>query len=1255
MAKSPRHTKVVRRFTRSALDSVRFFHEQTPLLPLTIPDLPTEPSHIPVDPVYSMSGNAPISPSGNNKQLRRSSLLGASRKVVTSAVRLPLRAVGRAVSSGRKERSRNDDDIILMDDDDYDLGQEVVLDDRNGYGSMRGDVEYASATSNGRHSPHVHRATSFPRETGSRRSDPDWPVHSMEQATRTLLLVTGAYILGCKRPEWVDIAARFIEYALTAWVTCVVILFLAYIQRNFPDWVPVGRRHREEQVLLLADHDRIPLAPRMTTKLTSPLHPPDLPTKDLQPSEIISRSTSVDESSPSLTVSTGPTLSHPALSSLYIIDANTGERIYPNTATPTHISTEWFEMDMMVLIRTPDVDDPKAEKGMPCNKQWADYLRGKQRRFEFQYQIKLKKVPQNKAVYFSCELDEPIKMGMIQRAFVGAAMAFMKSTNPTFHYSITGSKERSPDGKFEKPHMSFTVEGSLDRLVVSKPGETPPQLGTVIEEDPESMKKRKKGVPVNWNLEDTYTMALWSAYVDFLDWRVINLPGIRPFGLSSVLGTQPFYLTMYMIDDNRDNDKHYQKDITNVINLELSNNKEAERGPSAVKWTNQNERKQKHDLQRSRQADGQKKVANDSNDVVGQDALTSKSADDPVEDVEDDDDAETAAELGEGIYMRSGDSVCLRELVVSGEEEHSKGSFVSMGGGFAVLQEQDVAIIIEKTRRSEKNRLIKSGDTVLFKMVQGKKKETKYLTIHRGWWLKWVSTVPSKNGFFTIFNHDGDLDKVDQIGNQTSESQSSYLTMGGSFTLRHKRWSNYFVGVAGEPSPTYGGRMLGLYNPKKSEQTVDEQYQSDEGDADEGDPDMKTNKPTWMKPLVLTAIEPQIVSAPLIPSSPRMEFSAEFDENILDTSILVNTKRLTFCSEHTHADVPAWIEMMNRRDRVRQLTYVVRVSPRAKEEQKSEDGDQDELEQGEKENATFFRLRTGRELAQIMRVGQSVRHYVPPDELSPNRSRKQEPRLSRSDRGTSFQTRSVPKYLSSESTNTIIASPTPAKKEQVSLLGMSPRQEKSEVLELPDQLSFDSLPLKDEDSDDESVDYNMEESDDAMVQALYDDVEHEGEEVELDSDSEPDVSGTEAEPDAEVEIEGTIDGERRKKRGVVGKSKALLGKSVKATAGGVKKTAQLGVKTTKLTGKVWNSTSHRVCWMSWAFLSHLFFLGKGCVGNRKAVRESCQGCWKSSGGYNEGSVPWRHESRQCWQNCRPCRDSTGVSKVQETTEGGAQD
>jgi hypothetical protein len=162
---------------------------------------------------------------------------------------------------------------------------------------------------------------------------------------------------------------------------------------------------------------------------------------------------------------------------------------------------------MMAMIRTQDVDDPSVTPGTPANVKAMASMTGKQQRFEFQCELQLKKVPTGKQVHFASELEEPIKMGIIQRAFVGAAMAFVKTTNDNFHCSIQGSK-KSQDSKCEKPHMSFSVEDGSNRVAVTRPGETTPKLGGVIEEDAESIKRRQKA-PIAWNTKDAHTMALW--------------------------------------------------------------------------------------------------------------------------------------------------------------------------------------------------------------------------------------------------------------------------------------------------------------------------------------------------------------------------------------------------------------------------------------------------------------------------------------------------------------------------------------------------------------------------------------------------------------------------------------------------------------------------------------------------------------------------------------------------------------------------
>ena len=63
----------------------------------------------------------------------------------------------------------------------------------------------------------------------------------------------------------------------------------------------------------------------------------------------------------------------------------------------------------------------------------AEHFCGKQRRFEFQFQFRLKERPPPGEVYMGVEFDDPLKMGMVQRAVAMAGLAFVRKTNPRFH------------------------------------------------------------------------------------------------------------------------------------------------------------------------------------------------------------------------------------------------------------------------------------------------------------------------------------------------------------------------------------------------------------------------------------------------------------------------------------------------------------------------------------------------------------------------------------------------------------------------------------------------------------------------------------------------------------------------------------------------------------------------------------------------------------------------------------------------------
>merc|ERR1712156_17371 len=123
--------------------------------------------------------------------------------------------------------------------------------------------------------------------------------------------------------------------------------------------------------------------------------------------------------------------------------------------------------------------------------------------------------------------------------------------NPTFSYSLSGKEKVSDDdkqqGKYEDPHFAFPIETSFDRIAITKAGDKPPTLGEDVYEDPISMKERKNGKRIDFNTEDTYTICIWSAYLDYVQWKAMNLPAVPSFSLTNVNGAQPMEVKVYSL------------------------------------------------------------------------------------------------------------------------------------------------------------------------------------------------------------------------------------------------------------------------------------------------------------------------------------------------------------------------------------------------------------------------------------------------------------------------------------------------------------------------------------------------------------------------------------------------------------------------------------------------------------------------------------------------------------------------------------
>ncbi|CAB9514775.1 expressed unknown protein [Seminavis robusta] len=251
--------------------------------------------------------------------------------------------------------------------------------------------------------------------------------------------------------------------------------------------------------------------------------------------------------------------------SIYAIDKETGERCWVNAKAPRSVSNESLEGDIMLLMRDGE---------------HSGYFEGRQRRFDLQFQFRLKK--KTNTMWYGVELDESLNLGTVQRLTAKAALGFCQKMNPgSFHSRI--SKE---------PCMVFKVANSMDAIARTVPGDFLPCLGEAIEESRESIRKREKE-GMEWNTRDTFTISCFSAYFDFLSWSIMNLPVIPTIDATKVVGTQPFRFVLYTLKN--EDGPHVPENKNYVFNLEICNPSKTTIGPAAMKWIKKYEKREEAD------------------------------------------------------------------------------------------------------------------------------------------------------------------------------------------------------------------------------------------------------------------------------------------------------------------------------------------------------------------------------------------------------------------------------------------------------------------------------------------------------------------------------------------------------------------------------------------------------------------------------------------------------------------------------------
>eukprot|EP01134_Creolimax_fragrantissima_P008600 CFRG8600T1 len=224
--------------------------------------------------------------------------------------------------------------------------------------------------------------------------------------------------------------------------------------------------------------------------------------------------------------------------------------IMPNARTRTHFENDEFEGDMLIKFK-PEPEDPY----------YKPYFDNRKRNFEIQVQGRFKRSSEGYDMFIGMEIPEPVTFGMVVKALAKVCLSVINNTVKGVHYSF-GSAE-------EMPHIVFPIEASLDRLVITKPGETPPPMG--LQMFPETLSKRERECVVHTYIpQNIYSFSMHGMYIDFTRWQVCNLPGIRPISLRTFWGDQPVRLIAYQVKKGHTG-PHLDIDRKMIFRFELDN------------------------------------------------------------------------------------------------------------------------------------------------------------------------------------------------------------------------------------------------------------------------------------------------------------------------------------------------------------------------------------------------------------------------------------------------------------------------------------------------------------------------------------------------------------------------------------------------------------------------------------------------------------------------------------------------------------
>eukprot|EP01134_Creolimax_fragrantissima_P007491 CFRG7491T1 len=174
----------------------------------------------------------------------------------------------------------------------------------------------------------------------------------------------------------------------------------------------------------------------------------------------------------------------------------------------------------------------------PIDPYYASYFEGRKRMFEIMVQGHLLNVSESDEVFMGIMGNQAIEIGNWMSRWAAAAMVgFIKLKVDNVHVTLGDETEFA--------HMTMPVTTAADRFVVSKQDESPPLMG--VHMFPELIPRKDRAKYKDWNEEYVYSMSMHGMYVDWVNWKLVNIPGMSDMCLSTFFGDMPLNIVAYAI------------------------------------------------------------------------------------------------------------------------------------------------------------------------------------------------------------------------------------------------------------------------------------------------------------------------------------------------------------------------------------------------------------------------------------------------------------------------------------------------------------------------------------------------------------------------------------------------------------------------------------------------------------------------------------------------------------------------------------